>query len=113
MIDDFGLIVSSFQSQYGIRLSKELKTMKWDEFKDLLAGISPDTVLGRIVSIRAEDRKEVLEHFTPEQHRIRNEWKSKRAKYIAEKTDHNEMDAAIEGIKQALLKMAGYEVRKN
>ena len=113
LIDDFGLIVSSFQSQYGIRLSKELKTMKWDEFKDLLAGISPDTVLGRIVSIRAEDRKEVLEHFTPEQHRIRSEWKSKRAKYIAEKTDHNEMDAAIEGIKQALLKMAGYEVRKN
>ena len=30
---------------------------------------------GRIVSVRAEDRKEYLENFTPEQHRIRNEWK--------------------------------------
>ena len=113
LIDDFGLIISSFQSQYGIRLSKELSGMKWDEFKDLLVGISPDTALGRIVSIRSENRKEVLEHFTPEQHRIRNEWKAKRAKNIAKNTSKKEMDAALEGIKNALLQWAGYEVQKN
>ena len=55
--------------------------MKWEEFRDLLVGIAPDTALGRIVSVRAEDRKEYLENFTPEQHRIRNEWKSKHAEF--------------------------------
>ena len=54
------MIVASFQSQYGLRLSKEIHTMTWDEFRDLLVGISPETPLGRIVSIRAEDDKEVL-----------------------------------------------------
>lgn len=113
LIDDFGLIISSFQSQYGIRLSKELSGMKWDEFKDLLVGISPDTALGRIVSIRSENRKEVLEHFTQEQHRIRNEWQAKRAKHIAKNTSKKEMDTALEGIKNALLQWAGFEVGKN
>ena len=66
LIEDFDLVVSSFQSQYGIRLSRELPAgMKWEEFRDLLVGIGPDTALGRIVSIRAEDRKEILENFTP------------------------------------------------
>ena len=75
LIEDFDLVVSSFQSQYGIRLSRELPAgMKWEEFRDLLVGIGPDTALGRIVSIRAEDRKEILENFTPEQHRVRNAW---------------------------------------
>jgi len=55
--------------------------MKWEEFRDLLVGIAPDTALGRIVSVRAEDRKEYLENFTPEQHRIRNEWKSRHAEF--------------------------------
>lgn len=36
--------------------------MKWEEFRDLLVGIAPDTALGRIVSVRAEDRKEYLEN---------------------------------------------------
>ena len=48
LIEDYNLIVSSFQSQYGIRLSKEINTMPWDEFRDLLVGIAPDTALGRM-----------------------------------------------------------------
>lgn len=39
--------------------------MSWEEFKQMLIGIAPDTALGRIVSVRAEDRKEYLENFTP------------------------------------------------
>ena len=65
LIDDFDLIVSSFQSQYGLRLSKEIPAgMPWDEFSDLLSGIGPDTALGRIVAIRAEEDEEILKHFT-------------------------------------------------
>lgn len=107
MIDDFDLIVSSFQSEYGIRLSRELPAgMKWDEFRDMLVGLGPDTALGRIVSIRAEDRKEMLEQFTLEQLRIRSEWRSKWAKQMA-KTNSQQMDAALEAIRQGFLQMAG------
>lgn len=96
-------MISSFQSQYGIRLSRELRTMKWDEFKDLLIGIGPDTALGRVVSIRAEEDKETLKHFTPEQHRIRNEWRRRRAKNVKAE----DMEKILEGFKQAFLSMGG------
>lgn len=103
LIEDFDLIVSSFQSQYGLRLSKELDTMRWDEFCSLLAGISPETALGRIVAIRAENDKEVLKHFTREQRRIRSEWRSKRAKAIAPA----EMEDIMKALKRGFLSMAG------
>lgn len=54
--------------------------MPWGEFSTLLAGIMPETPLGQIVSIRSEDDKEMLKHFTPEQHRIRSEWRSRRTR---------------------------------
>ena len=45
--------------------------MRWSEFKSLLIGLGPNTILGRIVSIRAEDDSEVLKNFTKDQQRIR------------------------------------------
>lgn len=54
--------------------------MSWGEFSTLLAGIMPETPLGQIVSIRSEDDKEILKHFTADQHRIRNEWRNKQAR---------------------------------
>lgn len=81
--------------------------MQWDEFRDLLIGIGPDTALGRVVEIRAEDQKEILENFTPEQQRIRNEWRRKHARYIAKTVSKEEMDMAMDGIKNMFLSMAG------
>ena len=77
--------------------------MKWDEFRSLLVGIGPETPLGRIVSIRAEDDKDVLKHFSKEQHRIRNTWRSKRAAAVAP----DQMEAVLESLKQAFIAMAG------
>ncbi|GIO71344.1 hypothetical protein J27TS7_08580 [Paenibacillus dendritiformis] len=51
--------------------------MTWDEFCTLLAGIMPETPLGQIVRIRSENDREKLKHFTPEQRRIRNEWRTR------------------------------------
>ena len=103
LIDDFDLIVSSFQSQYGLRLSRELGTMKWDEFKDLLVGISPDTALGRIVAIRSETDKNVLKHFTRDQRRIRSEWMQRRARGVRPE----DMASVLEGFKQTFIRMSG------
>lgn len=83
--------------------SREFKEMPWHEFKALLCGIGPDTALGRIVSIRLEDDKEVIKDFTPEQKKIRNEW---RRKFAKTKTD-KECNDFLETIKQAFIDMAG------
>lgn len=77
--------------------------MKWDEFRDLLVGISPDTALGRIVAIRSEEDKDMLKHFSKDQKRIRQEWRSRKAKTVTPQ----QMDAILEQMKQAFINMAG------
>lgn len=103
LIEDFGLIVSSFQSQYGIRLSRDLSGMSWDEFCDLLAGLDSKTALGRIVSIRSEKDKDVLKHFTPEQRKIRSEWLARQAKEVPQA----QLDTVLDFWKNGFIKMAG------
>ncbi len=98
--------MSSFLSQYGVRLMhKEFKDMQWDEFRALLAGISSETALGRVVAIRAENDKNILKNFTPEQHRIRNNWKKRQAQT---RTDED-MKSVLDGFKEAFIAMAGGE----
>lgn len=77
--------------------------MKWDEFRALIGGLSPKTALGRVVSIRAEEDKEVLESYTKDMHKIRNEWRTRIAK---EKSPKETLDF-LESIKRTLIQMAG------
>lgn len=72
MAIDWDLIEASFAQQYSIRLTNTELT--WAEFTRLLSGLLPDTPLGRVVSIRAEKDKKIINAFTKEQKRIRSEW---------------------------------------
>ncbi|WP_142414389.1 Gp15 family bacteriophage protein [Hathewaya massiliensis] len=74
---------ASFTTQYGIRLRNE-PDMSWSEFCTLLAGIMPKTPLGQVVSIRSEEDKDILKHFTPEQHKIRNDWRNRQVVEMSE-----------------------------
>lgn len=76
--------------------------MKWAEFKALLSGLSAATPLGEIVRIRAEKDKDVLKHFSREQHRIRNEWKMRRSGQKSEE----DMSQVLEMFKNAFLSLA-------
>ena len=49
----------------------------------MLAGLGPNTVLARMVSIRTEEDEEMLKHFTPEQRRIRCEWRNRTAAKVS------------------------------
>lgn len=95
--------MASFQSQYGIRLSRELSGMKWQEFKAFVSGFDGDTPLGRIVRIRSEEDPDHLKTFSPEMRKIRNEWQKKKAFSRSEE----EKAAFIEQMKQAMISMAG------
>ena len=77
--------------------------MRWGEFCDLLAGLSPDTPLGRIVAIRAEEDPKVLEHFTPEQRGIRAEWRNR----MAQERSQQEVADFLGQMQQAFARMAG------
>lgn len=81
LYEDWDLIDASFTAQYGIRLRAETE-MSWGEFCTLLSGIMPDTPLGQVVSIRSETDKDVLKHFTPDQRRIRNEWRRRQVQIL-------------------------------
>nr|DAU31640.1 MAG TPA: hypothetical protein [Caudoviricetes sp.] len=104
LFGDWELIVSSFLSQYGLRIrTKEFETVSWDEFKALLAGLAPETALGRVVAIRSETDKNVIKKFSRDQRRIYDEWREKAAKqmsvaeYEKQMADLERMIAAMAG----------------
>lgn len=103
MIDDFDLIISSFASEYGIRIySADFKKMKWDEFCSLLSGLSAESPLGRIVQIRSETDKKIIRKFNAHQRKIYSDWQKKKVKNIS----IAERDRVVESIKQLFIGMA-------
>lgn len=107
MLEDWDLLVSSFLSQYGIRIqTKEFENVSWDEFRSLIAGLSPDTALGRVVAIRSETDLEMLKHFTPEQMRIHREWKEREADR-AKKMSGQEFQRGMADLERMLAFMCG------
>lgn len=87
------MIEASFAMQYP---SKDLfavgdDDMEWREFVTLLSGIMPETPLGQIIKIRSEDDDDILQHFTPEQHRIRNIWRNRQMKQVLKQSNKNEV----------------------
>lgn len=104
IVEDYDLIVASFSAQYGIRMyTKEFKEMKWVEFRALLAGLGADTPLGKIIAIRSEEDKDVLENFSDYQRRIRNEWRARKAKEVTEE----QLESMLEELKAAFIQRAG------
>ena len=76
--------------------------MKWDEFKALVSGLSAETPLGKMVSIRSENDKDTIKRFTKEQKRIRNEWRSRSAQNMDKQT----FDQAMKGLEEMFKAMA-------
>jgi len=69
--------------------------MSWDEFADLLNGLSEDTPLVRIVQIRTEEDPEVIKNYTAGQRKIRADWHRFKAQQKTE-TETNEFLKTIE-----------------
>lgn len=104
LFEDWELIEASFLTQYGIRL-RLVDDMSWNEFCTLLSGIMTKTPLGQIVSIRAEEDKDILNNFTEEQHKIRNEWRNRNNTTI-EMTDE-EKEQKIKEFEQMMASIFG------
>lgn len=67
--------------QYGLRInSDEFRSMPWDEFADLLSGLNEQTPLVEVARMRTTNDRERIAQMTPEQRRMRAEWKNRRAR---------------------------------
>jgi hypothetical protein len=75
--------------------------MSWAEFCTLLTGIMPKTPLGQVVSIRSEEDKDILKNFTPEQHRIRNEWRNRQVDSMPDEEKESKVKELQEIFKKA------------
>ncbi|OMF04040.1 hypothetical protein BK129_18955 [Paenibacillus amylolyticus] len=78
LYEDWGLIESSLAKQYGIRI-RQHGDMPWEEFCTLVGGLMPDTPLGSIISIRAEQDPKTIKGFNADQRRIYNEWRKRQS----------------------------------
>ena len=77
--------------------------MSWEEFKQMLSGISPETPLGRIVSIRSETDRDILKRYNPKQRRIHSEWQNR----LAKNKSPMDTERFLEEMKNAFIAMAG------
>lgn len=95
---------SALRQQYGLRTSsREFAEMPWEEFSDLLCGLSGDTALASVVRVRTTTDKNVLEQLTPEQRAMRAEWQRRRA--LNRSADENR--AALDALQRALMNAFG------
>lgn len=79
--------------------------MSWDEFCTLLAGIMPETPLGQIVNIRSENDREKIKAMSPEQRRIRSEWRTRGVKEV-QWTEADKVKAMQE-VQQMFIELSG------
>lgn len=76
LIDDFILIEASFASEYNIRL-KVVDNLSSDEFFHLLAGLTEESALGKIVSIRSEQNPDIIKKYNKFQRKIYDDWQDR------------------------------------
>lgn len=79
--------------------------MDWKEFTVLLSGIMPETPLGKIVAIRCEENKDILKNFSPEENRIRNDWRSRHS--LIEEMTEVEMEKAVSSLQETIARAFG------
>ena len=103
--DDWELIEASIAQQYGIRLRSVINTISWSEVKMLISGLLGNTPLGKVIEIRSENNKDMLKNFTPEMHKIRNDWRNRLAKNKL--NDKESLDRTFENMEKLMEVMFG------
>ena len=76
--EDWLLIVVSFAKEYGLLLDEmDDNDLFYHTFLRLLQGLSPETPLGYIVTIRSEEDIKIRKKFTDDEKKIWLEWQKR------------------------------------
>ncbi|MCY9539113.1 bacteriophage Gp15 family protein [Paenibacillus alvei] len=95
---------ASLAKQYGIRI-RQHGDMPWEEFCTLVSGLMPDTPLGSVVTIRAENDPKVIKGFNADQKRIYNGWRKRRAERKLD--DQVKLNQEMQALETAMARMFG------
>lgn len=88
---DKDIIAQSIAKQYHI-LPSEQEQLHYSDWYQLVAGLMPDTPLGRVVSIRSETDDEIIKSFGEFEKRVRLKWNAFRSsKLQIETTDEDKL----------------------
>jgi len=100
------LIEQSIAKQYGVlpHLQGELS---WPEWSKLVSGLMDDTPLGRVVAVRSERDRKMLEKFTPQQRKMRSEWSAFRARKAAKAFTGEQLRRQMDDLEQMMAKAFG------
>lgn len=104
LYEDWGLIEASLAKQYGIRI-RQHGDMPWEEFCTLVGGLMPDTPLGSIVSIRAEQDPNTIKGYNADQRRIYNDWRKRQA--VKQLDNPVQLDQEMKNLEAAMARAFG------
>lgn len=83
--------------------------MSWSEFLTLLQGLNGDTPLGNVVRIRSEKDPKLLKSFTPEQNRIRADWRRRQTVDALRHFDRESYERSMRNLSAMFRTMAKLE----
>lgn len=81
------LIEQSIAKQYHI-LPSEQGNLSYSDWAKLVSGLMNDTPLGKIIEIRSETDRDIIQNMTSEQLSVRNAWEA----FKREHTHYTETD---------------------
>lgn len=99
---DAELIEKSITAQYGI-LPYAQSCLPYKDWAALVAGLMPESLLGRVIGIRAEQDKSVIEQMSSHQLKIRREWQQFLNGYSLKNEEQTKQE--LENLQQALKQM--------
>ena len=103
---DADLIRQSIAKQYGV-LPTEQGELPYPEWALLVSGLMDDTPLGRVVAVRSEKDRKVIEKMGPWQRKLRSDWQRFAAKRDAARMTPAEMRRQMDGLERAMARMFG------
>lgn len=81
--------------------------LSWPEWSKLVSGLMDDTPLGRVVAVRSERDRKMLEKFTPQQRKMRSEWAAFRARKAAKAFTDEQLRRQMDDLEQMMAKAFG------
>ena len=84
---------------------------RWERRKNFLRDVykrqMDDTPLGRVVAVRSERDRKMLEKFTPQQRKMRSEWSAFRARKAAKAFTGEQLRRQMDDLEQMMAKAFG------
>ena len=77
-----------------------------------MSGLMDDTPLGRVVAVRSERDRKMLEKFTPQQRKMRSEWAAFRARKAAKAFTGEQLRRQMDDLEQMMAKAADGRQKK-